>query len=118
MKLDWSKWQQRYIKVAFDFDIPNPIGLLIYRWRARKAVYWWNHNLWFINNLIRKNQNLPYYVFKWDQLVQQEMWMWIRLAKKVNRKKFDDLCQMRGFDGDMKWFLKVFLKEVNLWANK
>jgi len=54
------------------------------------------------------------YIFKWAQLVQQEIVMWISINKSVGNEEFESMCRVRGFDKAMKNYLKSALESVYL----
>lgn len=52
--------------------------------------------------------------FMWSQLVWQEIGMWIREGKQVNKDEFNWMVKRRGFDNYMENYLKELLKYVSL----
>lgn len=55
------------------------------------------------------------YVFKWVNLVQQEIVMWIRINKPVSQEEIDTMCEIRGFDNAMKSYLISAMQIVYLY---
>ena len=54
------------------------------------------------------------YFFKWNQLIMQEVRMWINLNKSVDQEEFDFISNRRGFDTDMCKFLEDALEYIGL----
>lgn len=74
-------------------------------------IRYWNNNVNNINQAIDSSQD-TFEAFKWTQLVWQEMWMWIKLGKKVSLAEFEEMCKTRGFDEKMRIFLCEFLRKT------
>ena len=103
----------KYLQIEFQ----NPFANWVCKYRCKKAAKRWNEDLDIINTLyipISKKENPAFY---WAQLVTQEIFMYIRLGKQVGPKEFNDLCERRGFDIDMKDYLKDMIKYVGLGKN-
>ena len=84
----------------------------IVRWfRMRRAVAKWNADIPLIMAMAAANEDGAW---KWSQLVWQEAWMYISLAKQVEPEEFDWLCNRRGFDAMMRKYLEGMLRHVGL----
>jgi hypothetical protein len=88
---------------------------LFKRWRIRRrmarACNKWNAELDHIKVEMSKSEDA---MFKWNQLVWQEVWMYIRLDEPVDPEEFRLLCDRRGFTPEMRYFLVDMLKHVGL----
>lgn len=82
----------------------------IKRKRNKKAVIKWNNDLPEINKKIKNEDDY----FKWNQLVWQEIWMFISLAEQVTEDDFLWICDRRGFTKDMANYLKEMLIHVGI----
>lgn len=56
----------------------NPIKSLLFRYRYKKYAKKWNSDVDYISSQINKDSDL---FFKWDQLVRQEIKMFINIGK-------------------------------------
>lgn len=56
-------------------------------------------------------------VFKWEQLVMQELRMWVSIGKEVTPSDVDFYVQRRGFTSQMLEFILVCLSAVGLYGN-
>lgn len=59
---------------------------------------------------------LTEYVFKWG-LVRQECEMYCLIGEEVEVEEFDFLCEQRGFDKDMKEYIRGMMVHVGLGEN-
>lgn len=78
--------------------------------RKRHAASFWNQRADYIDERIRESGHL----FKWEQLVWQEMEMWAALGKPVPQDEFNFICDRRGFDGYQRHFLREYLNAAKL----
>ena len=81
--------------------------------RLRKACAAWNDDITLIR-AVASESGTPNAVFKWGQLVWQEIWMYISLGKQVDPVEFHELCERRGFDWAMCEYLRKMLVRVGL----
>jgi len=82
----------------------------VVRWfRMRRACAKWNADIPLILAMADANKDGA---FKWGQLVWQEVWMYIGLAKQVEPDEFDGLCKRRGFDAMMREYLAGMLRHI------
>jgi hypothetical protein len=56
---------------------------------------------------------LTEHVFKWG-LVRQECEMYCLIGDEIEKEEFEELCQRRGFDRDMKEYVRGTMKYVGL----
>ena len=73
----------------------------------------WNKDLPKLNSYVKlsKKENASFY---WRLLVLQEIGMYIGLAKQVTKEDFNWLCNRRGFDIYMRYYLKTMIIFVGL----
>lgn len=90
-------------EILFSIQIKNPLYDWWLRRRLSKAVDKWNRDL----HIITKNIHSPEDLFKWDQLVWQEIDMYIRLNKVED---FSYICDRRGFNNEQRAYLKEMLE--------
>ena len=78
------------------------------------AVKWWNERIdTIIQPDIYKQENKIEAIFKWNQLVWQEINMFIQLGK-IEPGELNWLCKRRGFNKVQKKFLRDALWHVGL----
>ncbi len=67
----------------------------------------WNDHVNELNESLSslKDEDRQDAYFKWNQLVNQEIWMYASIAEPVDQKEFDDLCVRRGFSMIQRDFL-------------
>lgn len=97
----------------------NPFRNLIYKYRFNKAIKKRSKDRFLFYSL-DKNEEIKFpenYWFKWSQLVEQEIFMYIRLGKQVELKEFYDLCQRRKFYPEQIKYLREIIKYVGLGKN-
>lgn len=80
--------------------------------RFTKAVKWWNERIPYITERIKEDKDKDS-MFKWKQLVWQEIRMYCRIGR-VDRIELSDLCDRRGFNNVQRAFLEEALKHVEL----
>ncbi len=73
-----------------------------------------------IGQVIKSKSNDPKvltdYVFKWS-LVRQECEMYCLIGEVVEAEEFELLCERRGFDQDMKEYIRGMMEHVGLGDN-
>jgi len=80
--------------------------------KQQMAVDWWNERIEIIiNPNINEQLDRDKAIFKWSQLVWQEIIMYIDLGK-VN--DFDWLCDRRGFNEVQRRFLYDILTHIGM----
>ena len=79
-----------------------------------------NKDLILIGQVIRNKSNDPKVlmelVFKWG-LVRQECEMYCLIGDEIENEEFEELCQCRGFDKDMKEYVRGTMKYAGLGVN-
>ena len=102
---------------------------LWYKYRINKAINKWNKDIPYIQKCIDEdNKVLPeipegesyrtHRLFYWQQLVWQEVKMYIRIGQPVDLKEFIQLCSRRGFTLNEQNYLRDLLRHVGLWKIK
>lgn len=82
--------------------------------RMRKASSFWNSRLDEIHRSIVHSKDRTKAHFKWEQLVWQEIRMFILVGSKVEDDDLRWLCRRRGFTRHQRDFLKQALRHVGL----
>lgn len=100
----------KYLKIEFQ----NLFRNIIYKYRLKRAIKYWNKNLNFINRCIQYNKEKENYSFKWTQLIYQEGFMYCRIGKQVDRNELLELSKRRGFTEEMLCFLVNWVKYIGL----
>lgn len=118
------------------FNLETIVKFIRARWqdhcfnnRIVKAINKWEKDIPYIKKCIDEdNKTLPvipkgesyrpHRMFYWNQLVWQEIKMYIRLGKPVDLKEFIWLCDRRGFTLNERNYLKAVLQHVGLWKIK
>lgn len=81
--------------------------------RNKSFCHYWNLNVPLINQLIQKGED----AFKWNQIVSQEVFFWIRQDQQVSQRDYDHICQCRELTKGMRVMLCNSLKYVGLGNN-
>ena len=97
------------------YDIPSLF--LMNRDAYVKLADWWNDHIDLINQHIQEGKHRNHTFFHWDQLVWQELAMWVKLDKKVTRKDLDFIVNRRGFSPVQEEFLIESLKHIGFWLD-
>ena len=84
--------------------------------RFDKFAEWWNDNVVPLIMQIDTSDDMA--IWKWTQLVKQELSMWIRIGNMVDRMEIEWICSRRGFDSEQKETLIEGLKLVDLFCEK
>ena len=84
--------------------------------RFDKISDWWNDNVVPLIMQIDTSDDMA--IWKWTQLVKQELSMWIRIGDMVDRMEIEWICSRRGFDSEQKETLIEGLKLVDLFCEK
>lgn len=79
-----------------------------------KYVEWWNQNI--VSSLNTDEMDSDE-LFKWSQLVRQEIRMWIRLDKLVGLDEINWMSERRGFNDAQKNTLIEAMKLVELYTD-
>lgn len=90
--------------------------LILNEERFYKFSDWWNNNIVPIITKIDPSDDMS--IWKWSQLVKQEISMWIRIGEMVDLMEIEWLCSRRGFDSEQKQTLIDGLKLVDLFCEK
>lgn len=100
-------------KYKIQFNVTNYLAVFLRYLKRVKACRKWNSDRDYITSRI---QSGDYKItgFKWNQLVWQEIDMYIRLMEQVDPNEFSELCNRRGFSNDMRSYLKDMLIHVGL----
>lgn len=84
--------------------------------RFDKISDWWSDNVVPLIMQIDTSDDMA--IWKWTQLVKQELSMWIRIGDMVDRMEIEWICSRRGFDSEQKETLIEGLKLVDLFCEK
>jgi hypothetical protein len=82
--------------------------------RMRKALAFWNSRLDKISRSIVHSRDRIGARFKWNQLVWQEIRMFVLLGSQVGDEDLRWLCQRRRFTRSQRQFLEQALEHVGL----
>lgn len=81
--------------------------------RVYRAVKKWNNDVEWITSQLKTSDD----VFKWTQLVWQEIVMWIRIGDPTKpQEELDWLADRRGFSETQKAYLRSMMKHVWMWS--
>lgn len=96
----------------------NPITWFkkkIYLHRINRAVRKWNSDIPYINECIEKESTEDNHRgFYWNQLVWQEINMYIRMGEKIAVNEFCWLCDRRGFTLLEQNYLQSMMQYIGL----
>lgn len=84
--------------------------------RLDKFAEWWNQNI--VPLIINIDPSDDMAIWKWSQLVKQEIVMWIRIGNVVDLMEIEWTSSRRGFDLQQKESLIEGLKLVDLFCEK
>jgi hypothetical protein len=90
------------------------IKKLLFNYRMTKATKYWNDSEALIKKNIEDFKNDENIFFKWDQLVWQEIWMFIKLHKQVTNEEILWLVNRRGYNKVQHKFLIEIMRHVGL----
>ena len=71
----------------------------------------WNENANYLKERIEIQGDDA---FKWNQLVWQEIWMWISLDDEVTEEELKEMSEIRGFNDKQEEFLREVLAALSL----
>lgn len=92
-------------------NLKNPIKTFRRNRRYKKFVRKWDSDIDYILDQINDDKDL---LFKWGQLVNQEIKMFIRLDTQVTQDEIEWLTDRRGFNDEMESYLINMLKHVGI----
>jgi len=93
--------------------IKNPFFYWMFKRRIKKAVAKWNADLEWIN---RQAVNRENGFFIWQQLVWQEINLWISIGDpRRPKEELAELVKRRGFSLDERLYLKDMMIHVGMW---
>jgi len=92
------------------FTIVNPIARWRFKRRMVKAVKRWNESIAPMISELPVDEQL-----KWDQLVWQEIDMWIRIGEHaVVKREFEHVCERRKFNDTQRSVLRSMMAHVGM----
>jgi len=90
------------------------IKSFLFRYRIKKAISYWKNHLDYIKNDLKENQRDEYDMFRWTDLVWQEIRMFCSIGKQVIPADIKWLVGRRGFNNNQELFLVSCTKEMGL----
>lgn len=99
------------MKKEYKFTIKNPPAVWLSNRRYAKVAKKWNSDLKQMNIWAKETKDG---LWKWDQLVWQEIIMWVSMNKQVGQKELDHICEIRGLDENMTDYLREMMKHIGL----
>lgn len=94
----------------FSFTIPNPIGILQNKWRKRYIYKKWEDDTAIIKIYAKDSKFGKVY---WEHVLL-EILAYSRLGEQVSEVELRDRCEIRGFDSEMRKYIRTILREIGL----